>query len=431
MQAAYRYSDKKRFLMSVLPWLICALGGLFYVYEYVLRITPGVITGELMQYFNINALMVSNLAAFYYYAYTPMQLPVGILMDRFGPRKLLSVACLLCAFGSYLFASTPHFMLAGIGRFFVGFGSAFAFVGVLKLAAIWLPEDRFAFISGLTSALGALGAAVGMVVMQLIVNHVSWQRMIDITGFLGLILAVLLFLVIRDRPKRILGQYETIHWREVLLGFYKILKNPAIWITGFVGCLLYLPASVFAELWGKTFLMSTHHMTADEAVFGVSLVFVGFAIGGPFFGYFSDKIKNRRWPIFTGACTAACLFFLLLYLPMDFNHTLLFGLLFCFGAAYGAQVIVFAISREISPIASAATALAVTNMIVMLSGSIFETVVGEFLKQGWGHHFHHGIPVYSATDFQSALLVIPFGLLLGAVLILFVKETHAQCLGDE
>ena len=120
----------------VLPWVICGLGALFYCYEYLLRISPSVMMSDLMQAYHINATVFGNLAAFYYYAYTPMQLPVGILMDRYGPRRLLTFACLACALGSYLFAHAFHIELAQIGRFMVGFGSAFAFVGVLKLATI-------------------------------------------------------------------------------------------------------------------------------------------------------------------------------------------------------------------------------------------------------------------------------------------------------
>ena len=119
---------KKSFFMHLFPWLICALGAAFYIYEYVLRITPGVITHELMAYFSINALVVSNLAAFYYYAYTPMQLPVGVLMDRFGPRWLLTFACLCCVIGSYMFGATTHLTVASVGRFLIGLGSAFALV---------------------------------------------------------------------------------------------------------------------------------------------------------------------------------------------------------------------------------------------------------------------------------------------------------------
>lgn len=143
------------------PWLVCMLGALFYCYEYYLRIAPSVMTADLMRAFAISAAALGNLTAFYYYAYTPMQLPVGILMDRYGPRRLLVIAVLCCALGSYLFTQTSHIGIAQLGRFLVGFGSAFAFVGVLKLSALWLAPERFAFMSGFATTLGMLGAVIG------------------------------------------------------------------------------------------------------------------------------------------------------------------------------------------------------------------------------------------------------------------------------
>src|ERR1700722_8240175 len=161
--------------LTVLPWLVCGLGALFYCYEYLLRIAPSVMTADLMQAYHINATALGNLVAFYYYAYTPMQLPVGVLMDRYGPRRLLTFACLACALGSYLFAHAFHIEFAQFGRFMVGFGSAFAFVGVLKLATIWLPPRRFAMVSGLTTSLGMIGGMVGDIYLTSLVNQVEWR----------------------------------------------------------------------------------------------------------------------------------------------------------------------------------------------------------------------------------------------------------------
>jgi len=418
-------SALRGFFKRLFPWIVFGLGALFYIYEYVLRITPGVITTDLMSYFGINALVVSNLAAFYYYAYTPMQLPVGVLMDRFGPRRLLTIACLCCAIGSFMFGATTHLTIASIGRFLIGFGSAFAFVGVLKLATIWLPPNRFALVTGLASALGAVGAAVGFVSMQRIVDRINWHSMITLTAISGIILAVAILFIIKDKPKNTKEEYSHVDWQSVLRGFVEVIKNPLIWINGFVGCLMYLPASVFAELWGKPYLQAAHGYSTDAAASGIALVFIGFAIGAPIYGLCSDVFKNRRIPLIIGAILAASIFSIILYVP-HLNHIIIDILLFFFGVSYGAQAIVFAIGRELSPGYAAATAIAVTNMFVMLSGSVFETTVGWFLKAGWDHTIVNNTPVYSAIDFTHALTVIPIALLAGIILILILRETHAD-----
>ena len=133
---------------KMMGWLVCSLAALYYCYEYLLRVTPSVMEGPLREHFGLSAAGFGFLSAFYYYAYVPLQVPVGVLLDRYGPRVLLTTACLICVIGTFLFAGTSVFWIAAVGRFLVGFGSAFAFVGVLKLATIWLPEDKLAMVAG-------------------------------------------------------------------------------------------------------------------------------------------------------------------------------------------------------------------------------------------------------------------------------------------
>ena len=131
--------------LAIMGWSICLIGALFYSYEYFLRIMPSVMSAKLMAHFNIEAGALGIFVAIYYWAYVPLQLPVGLLHDRFGPRRLLTFACLLCVVGTYMFGISHSIYIAATGRLFVGIGSAFAFVGVLKLASIWLPAWPVSF----------------------------------------------------------------------------------------------------------------------------------------------------------------------------------------------------------------------------------------------------------------------------------------------
>src|SRR5262245_45732739 len=110
---------------------VCFIAAMFYCYEFVLRIVPGALQTELSTALgHISATTFGQISALYYFAYSPMQIPVGMLMDRFGPRKLLTLACICCTLGSWMFTLTTSITLVGVGRFLVGFGSSFAFVGV-------------------------------------------------------------------------------------------------------------------------------------------------------------------------------------------------------------------------------------------------------------------------------------------------------------
>lgn len=419
-------STSHYFYLRVFPWIVCLLAAVFYAYEYLLRITPNVITYELMQSYQINAAALGNLAGFYYYAYTPMQLPVGLMMDKFGPRLLLTVACLLCAIGSYLFADSTLLSIAAAGRFLVGFGSAFAFVGVLKLATIWLPPNKFALISGIVTALGALGGIIGEVALEKMVNHVGWRSTVLICAVMGVVLTVVLVSIIRDNRPGQQRKSMIINWQEVIYGLLSIIKNKQMWLNGLIGCLLYLPISAFAELWGKPYLEVAHGFSSLQSAYAVSTLFSGFAIGGMVLGFISDHLKNRKKIMFLGALAAFIIISILLSMT-NLETISVFILLFLFGFSFGVEVIVFAIGRELSLKNAAGTAVAFTNMLVMLGGAIFQPTIGALVDYFAGANLENvSTIVYGAHAYTMAMLVLPATLIIALGLILLLKETHAE-----
>jgi len=422
----YRKKIQVSSKVAALGWIVCLLGAMFYCYEYFLRITPSVMSTKLMSAYHINAFVLGNLSAFYYYAYTPMQLAVGVLMDRYGPRRLLTVAILSCAIGSYLFAASTNIVVAEIGRFFVGFGSAFAFVGVLKLATLWLPKERFAMFSGVALTLGLLGAVIGDNALSRLVSHEGWRQTVTFSAAIGIVLALVVLFVVRDKgPYHNNTNTESTNFKSILMGLFQLLKNPQMWINGIIGCLLYMPFSAFAEMWGAPFLENTHHLSSISASTAISLVFIGGAFGGPIAGWFSDKIHKRRLPIVLGGTVTAVLFFILIYgtsLPMS----IIYGLLIAIGFFSSAQVLVFAIGLENSTSKLAATAIATTNMFVMLGGAVFQPVIGKILENGWSGATNHGIQLYAISDYQHSALVFPIAIIIAVALTVLLKETHGK-----
>lgn len=418
-----------------LPWFICGLGAIYYAYEYFLRISPSVMEVDLRNHFNLSAAGFGFLSAFYYYAYVPMQIPVGVLMDRYGPRKLLTFACVSCVVGTFMFAGTTLFPVAAIGRLLVGLGSAFAFVGVLKLATIWLPEDKLAMVAGMAAALGTIGAMIGDNLLGYLVVRVGWQSTADLTAFFGIVLVFVLWFGIKDAQKKPsqLGTMDSFKQNMSDLGV--IARNKQIWINGMYGCLVYLPTTVFAELWGIPYLRHAHGLTEANAHFCNSLLFLGFTIGAPMMGIISDKLKRRKLPMLIGASGAAFLMVLILYIPAP-NQTLLSLLMFCLGLLYSSQAIVFAVGRELSPKAAAGTAIATTNMIVMIGAMILQPLVGELLD--WSARLRvANMPIqrlhldkmqqyYTVGDYQFAMSIIPIGILIAAILTFFLRETYAH-----
>ena len=411
---------------KVWAWLIFVLGALFYCYEYFLRIMPSVMYADIMRVFSINGLLFGSLSVFYYYAYTPMQPVVGILMDRYGPRRLLTVACLLCAVGAYLFAQTSFLSIAEFARFIIGFGSAFAFVGILKLITIWFPPSQFAFLSGLAAALGSSCAMLSEISLSTMVDFLGWRTTVLFSAALGVVLTVIIYFIVRDRNPNIPPEehdHHALSFKKVFMELWQLLKNKQIWVNGMIAGLLYLPVTTFAELWGYPYLHQAYHFSKQAAAEGVSILFLGFTVGAPLMGFISDKIRSRRKPLMAGAVIAAILFTLLIYLP-GLSQWQVFALLFISAMCYGSQVIVFAVACEISSKNARGSAIAVTNMFAMLGGVIFQPVIGFFLDLGWHGDVLEGVRYFPDSDYQHALIILPLGLIASAVCAYFLQETR-------
>lgn len=420
--------------LGILAWGICATAAIFYCYEYYLRITPAVMTTELMHAYRTDAESLGNLTAYYYYAYTPMQLLVGFLLDRFSVRLLIAGACFACAVGSYLFAATTSLAVAEFGRLLVGLGSAFAFVGVLKLATIWLPPNRFAFVSGLTTTLGSIGGMTGIIFLSNIVTYFGWRQTMFGAAIIGVLLSFALFALIRNRPPHcrhhesyfspLPQNSQTITFRQLLLEIGRLFANRAIWINGIIGGILYLPSSAFAELWGLPFLQHVYHLSQADASYGISLLFLGYAIGCPIAGLASDLLRRRKIVLLASAILTTLMISLIVFYPeLLLTKFTLYLALFAFGLAYSGQVIIFSVACDISPSNCAGSAIAITNMFTMIGGLVFQPLIGYFLDKAWRGGMLDGVRSYSAANYQHALVILPLTIGASILLGLWLKET--------
>lgn len=418
----------------LIGWLICILGAIFYSYEYLLRISPSVMETALREHFSLSATGFGLLSAVYYYAYVPMQLPVGLLMDRYGPRRLLTIACMICVLGTWMFAGTTVVSYAAAGRFLVGFGSAFAFVGVLKLATIWLPEDKLGMVAGLATALGTIGAMVGDNALGGMVSLMGWQKTVNVTAVAGAFLTIILWFGVHDNKRHIEDDGGTIEtFRRAWLDLKLIARNKQMWINGLYGCLVYLPTSVFAELWGIPYFSHAHHLTEGAAEMANSFLFMGFTFGAPLSGYISDHLKRRKLPMVVGAVGASLVMACVLYLP-GLTACSINVLMFILGLLYSVQALVFAVGRELSPAEAAGTAVAMTNTLVMIGAMFLQPLVGHLLD--WSFLSHQAVgqvfdlnnlkSLYTEGDYRFALSILPLGIFGAALLTFFLKETHAH-----
>jgi MFS family permease len=416
------WSSEKRFFL--LGWVICIISSLFYCYEYLLRIELSVMSDQVMKSFSIDAAGFGLLFAVYYWAYTPLQTIVGILTDRYGPRRVLLIALAFCILGCYLFGTTHNVFVAAAGRFMIGIGSAFAFVGVLKLAAIWLPQHQFPIFTGLTTSLGMIGAMFGDVELSRMVHLFGWHHVFRLSVFIGLVLMVLFFVVLRDHEhnKVVSKKYDYTGWFRLLRDFLKLIAHGQLWLVGIVGCILYLSLTVVAEIWGIPFLRSLYPLHPELAPQLNAMIFFGWLIGSPLSGWISDKVHSRRLPM-TYGCILSALMMSAIIIFIPSNPYIMATLLFLFGLFSSAEILSFVIARESVGLRLVATAIGFINLLVMLGGMIIQPLVGSLIDLGWQGKVHAGVHVYSVTTYRHALIIVPVMMIIGAFLTKKMPES--------
>lgn len=421
-----------RFQKKFLPWIMFAMGAMYYCLAYFLRVSPSVMKDDLIAHFKITATEFGTLSSSYYNAYTPMQLFVGVIVDRLGARKVLVSACLICMLGLSIFIHSNTLEVAKTGRFLIGFGSAFAYITVLKLVALWLPPNRFATAAGLTSAFGMSAGIFSQIYLATFVQKIGYKSALSTGLMAGIVLAIVLFLVVRDAPKekRIEAKSgKQLTFAQTLRGLKSVLCKKETWVIGIVGMLLYLPASAFLDLWGIPYLETAYHVTSKKAAMMIFFVYFGWILAGPLIGALSDKIRLRCMPLLVTSIFSTIFSAMAFYIP-NLPMGLLYTLLFLFGVTCGSHPLVFSLSREKNPDQISGTATATTNFFIMLGGVVFQPFMGKILDWHWSGQILDGVRIYTLADYKFALAVVPIGLLLSCILTLFIKETHCRIQDD-
>jgi predicted MFS family arabinose efflux permease len=378
-------------------------------------------TEELMLTFSATSTMLGVLVSFYYYSYTVLQLPCGIVVDKIGPRNLLGGSTLLCVLGALMFAMAETTDVARLGRFLIGAGSACAFISCLQIAASLFSEKYFAILTGITNMMGTFGGLLGGYPVAKFVNAIGWQDTTKVLAAVGAVIATVIFIVIPKKLKK-RQQTELTGHTSIVTTLGKLLSNRQIIIPSIVSGLMYLTISVFAELWIVPFFMVKYGITNETASIVAAVDFVGVAIGSILMAAFARKLKSYVKTIRLSAGALAGLFVILIYVPAPFPAAA--ALVFAIGCLTGAQAINFTCVKNNASFEVSGTALAVSNCIVMLLGSIFQPIFGALLDKFWdGGIGTHGVRIYSEACYNKAMMLLPIGLAIACVLSSYIHET--------
>lgn len=418
--------SKSRIFRACLIW---GLAALFYFYDNLLQVSPSAMKPELSLAFAKEAEQFGSLSAYCLYAYGLMQIPAGLLMDRFGPRRLITVASILCASGSLLFGIATSLWEAKFGRILIGVGASFAFVSCLKIAGIWFSSRRFALMIGLTATIGFLGSVFGLSTVSKIVETLGWRSSMLWGGYVGLLLSLLLWVVIKDKRSEVvlhdipLKQQSS---KEVLYGLIQIFKHKQTWIAALYAGLMFVPTLAFGGLWGIPFLVEAHGFDRNTAGYCISLIYIGWVFGSPLWGCFSDYLGKRNLPMLI-----ANIFTLVICLGIIYSGHLslqiLGVLLFSLGFFSSGFILAFAVVRDSNPPENSGTAIGFTNALNTFWGAIAQPIIGIILDMStWSSVGVHGERVFTLAQYQHAFLALPICLVISLCLLFFLKENFPR-----
>jgi sugar phosphate permease len=404
---------------SLKSWSILICAWIFYFYEYILRVSTSVMTHELMHDFHITASALGVLVAFYYFAYVPLQIPCGIIVDRFGARKVITASAFLCSLGAFLFAQSEHLMSAQLGRFLMGVGSACACLSCSKVASEWFSPSKFAIIAGMTQLIGNLGGCFGSKPFAMLVNHSGWRESMMIFAGVGIIVMGICWLFMEKSSAS--------HSQNSLYDGLKIIAtNKQSWLIAFYGCMMYLPLTAFAELWGAPFLMQRYGISNEIASMGNIMLFVGMGLGCIGGAYLSSILKSRK-KVMGGAALGTLLCFLGVLYISSLSLNMVFLLLFVGGFISGGQILYFAAIKEVNPSHIAGTSIGFANFGVMASGLVFQPLLGFLLDLTWnGKMGEQGTRMYEEIHYQIAFSSVCVALLVGFLSVYFMKESYTE-----
>lgn len=403
-------------LLPLLGWLTASM---FFFYAWVMRVAPSIMVEELMRDFAVGAGVLGNLSAAYFYGYAGMQIPVGMLLDRFGPRRLIGISTLGCAAGCLLFATSSSLAGASIGRFLIGAFAAFSLVGSMALAGQWFKPERFAILSGLAMAAGMLGGVFGQAPLRLAVEASDWRTANLLLASGGVILSIAAWACVRDRWR---GSGGVGH---VLAGLATVVRHRQTWLAALVGLGTSAPLLGFAGLWGVPFLVAVYDLPRTQAAGLTSFVFLGWAIGAPLFGWFSDWIGRRRLPMVIGLTLETLALAAVVYIP-GLPLWAIGTFAFLIGLFGSSQIVVFAVVRESHPPKLSGTAIGLTNGMVTGTGALIQPLVGYLLDLAWNGATLHGARLYSVDAYHFALGSLVVCCLGGALCLIGVRETYCR-----
>ena len=419
-----------------LRWTAYALGTIAFVLAFFHRIAPAAISNELQQAFSVNATALGVLAASYFYTYSLMQIPSGILADTVGPRLMFVAGAIVAGIGSIVFGFAETLTWVIAGRTLVGLGVSVAFVAVLKLNSAWFPERQFATMVGLLMFSGNCGAVIAASPLAWLVTVTSWRNVFIALGGVSMLLGAMIWVFLRDSPNQMglpsmrelagLPEYPP-HGGDWKSGLLTVLGNPRTWPCFVVNFGMLGSYLTFIGLWAVPYLRDVHGMSIEIATRHTTLTILCLAVGSLAVGALSDRM-GRRVPLMRGLG----LLFVLSWIPwvagIPVPGYLGYAAFALMGLGAAGATLGWACAKEVNPPALSGMATSVVNAGGFFGPALYQPLVGWMIDRASSESAAAAGPALArgAQDYHAGLAFLMAVTFLGWLAMFTQRETYCR-----
>jgi sugar phosphate permease len=383
-------------------WSLLAAGFLLVNFH---RTATGVLADTLASSFDATAAELGFLHASFFYIYAGLQLPSGLIVDRYGPRRVGAAGLLVMTVGVAWFSTSGSLLTGFLSRAVVGLGGSVLYIATLRFCANWFRADQYATMTGYTIAAAGVGGILATTPLALAIESAGWQTAMVAAGAASGVLGLGVAAVVRDTPARAdhepVGETDdgTASLADVIANTKTVLRERETWLMGVM--LFFTLGTNFTVLglWGVPFIADTYDTSVATASLYVLAGNVGFVLGSPVFGNLSDRLERRTELIVGASALFALVWVLLLFVPpLPVVGLVLFLALF----ANGGVALVFTVGKERHEPAVAGTITGVINSIGYFGAAVMPTVMGGALDIYWTGEIINGARVYTVTGYRVA-----------------------------
>jgi predicted MFS family arabinose efflux permease len=387
--------------LSILAWVSWGLGTFFYMFQYILRVSPSVIGDCLIEAFCVTTVDFGQFSGSYYLGYAVMHLPLGFLLDRHPAKYILAGCFFVCGLGLVPLFWGKVWAAALIGRFLVGAGSSGAILCLFAMIKQHFPDDLFSRFLGIAVTIGVCGAIYGGYPVDRLNQAYGWTTVQAVFAIIAVVIALLILIFMPQGPdQKVQSQGKIGTFLKTLLQDHK-----SVFILALLGGLMVGPLEGFADVWAVPFLEKVYHLSRSESVSLPSLIFIGMALGATVLPALSSKNKGEFKAVVMSSFVMGALFVALTLRLIPTSWLMPTFLIIGFFCAYQILVIVVAVQWVPSHLTGLVSAL--TNMVIMAFGYVFHGAIAAAVTFAPSNPLIAG---HSAQGLIQGISLIPLGM---------------------